>query len=154
MISSVSSVSFRGEADNKDLNALISQPGKYSSSNAATQQATEGDKVDLSTSSGDKKKSNTGAIIGGVIGALALAWIGLGLAVGKGKLSKIEAPDGIGQKAKNFFHTIGKSAVDAYDATLGKWFGKKAGEAAEDAAKAGSEAASGAADAGEAAAKS
>lgn len=153
MISSVSSVSFRGEADNKDLNSLISQPGKYAASPAGAQQAPEGDKVDLSTPQ-NKEKSNTGAIIGGVIGALALAWIGLGFAVGKGKLSKVEAPDGIGQKAKNFFHTIGKSAVDAYDATLGKWFGKKAGEAAEDAAKAGSEAASGAADAGEAAAKS
>lgn len=143
MISSVSSVSFRGEADNKDLNALISQPGKYSASPAGAQQAPEGDKVDLSTTQ-KKEKSHTGAIIGGIIGALALAWIGLGIAVGKGKLSKIEAPEGIGQKAKNFFHTIGKSAVDAYDATLGKWFGKKAGEVAEDATKAGSETASGA----------
>ena len=70
MISPVSSVNFRGETSNKDMNALINQPGKFSNTAPAVSQP--GDRTELST----KEKSNTGAIIGGIIGALALTWIG------------------------------------------------------------------------------
>lgn len=126
MISAISSVSFRGEADNKDLNALINQPGKYSNSAPAAQQAPVGDRADLSTKETKKEKSNTGAIIGGVLAALALTWVGLGIAVGrKGSTwTKIDEPAGFADKAKNFFYAIGNSAKKAYDSTLGKWFGK------------------------------
>ena len=124
MISSISNVNFRGEAD---FNSLINSPGKYSTNAAAPQQNVEPDKVELSTTQKPKKeKNNTGLIIGGVLGALALTWIGLGIAVGrKGSTwTKIENPDGMMQKAKNFFYDIGESAKKAYDNTLGKWFGK------------------------------
>lgn len=141
MISAVSGVNFRGEKT--DFNSLINQPGKYAAGAPASQPAQpEGDKADLSSSIPAEEKSNTGKVIGGIIGALALAWIGLGIAVGhKGsKWQKIDAPEGLGQKAKNFFYTIGESAKKAYDSTLGKWFGKKADDAANAAEEASTEA--------------
>ncbi len=139
MISAVSSVSFRGEAGaQKDLNSLINDPGKFSSAAPAqttAQQQPKADEAVFSTKD-EKGKNNTAKIIAGVVGALALVWIGLGYAVGhKGsQWTKIEAPEGITQKCKNFFYAIGESAVKTYDNTLGKWFGKKAGDAAEAAA--------------------
>lgn len=136
MISAISNVSFKGDAPatgavGQNYNDLISSPGKYSA-NAQEQKAPQGDQVDLSTK---KEKSNkTGIIIGSVIGALALAWIGLGIAVGKGKLVKSEGADlKFTEKAKNVFFAIGDSAKKAYDNTLGKWFGKKAAETTADA---------------------
>lgn len=140
MISAVSSVSFRGETGaQKDLNSLISDPGKFSSAapaQTAAQQQPKADEAILSNKP-EKEKNNTGKIIAGVISALALVWIGLGYAVGRkgSQWTKIEAPEGITQKCKNFFYAIGESAVKTYDNTLGKWFGKKAGEAAEEAAE-------------------
>ena len=137
MISAVSGVNFRGEKT--DFNSLINQPGKYAAGAPASQPAQpEGDKAELSTSVPKEEKSNTGKVIGGIIGALALVWIGLGIAVGhKGsKWTKLDAPEGLAQNAKNFFYNIGKSASDAYDSTLGKWFGKKADDAANTAEEA------------------
>ena len=133
MISAISSVSFRGETDNKDLNALINQPGKYSNSAQAAPLAPEADRADLSTKA-SKEKSNTGKVIGGTLAALALAWIGLGIAVGRkgSNWTKIDEPAGFADNAKNFFFAIGNSAKKAYDSTLGKWFGK-AEKAADDA---------------------
>ena len=137
MISAVSGVNFRGEKT--DFNSLINQPGKYAAGAPASQPAQpEGDKAELSTSVPKEEKSNTGKIIGGIIGALALVWIGLGIAVGRKALTHVDAPEGFAQKAKNFFYTIGESAKKAYDSTLGKWFGKKADEvvdAGEEAVK-------------------
>lgn len=131
MISAVSGVNFRGNTEKTDFNNLINQPGKYAAGAPAQQQAQpEGDKADLSTRVPEEEKSNTGKVIGGIIGALALVWIGLGIAVGRKALTHVNAPEGFAQKAKNFFYTIGKSASDAYDKTLGKWFGKKAEDAA------------------------
>ncbi len=141
MISAVSSVSFRGEGGSqvsKDLNALINEPGKFSSAAAPAaaqaQQQPQSDIADLSVKP-EKEKNNTGKIIGGVIGALALVWIALGYAVGRkgSQWTKIDAPEGITQKAKNFFYAIGESAVKTYDNTLGKWFGKKADDASKGA---------------------
>lgn len=138
MISAISSVSFRGETDNKDLNALINSPGKYSNSAQAAQQAPAGDRADLSTKEFKKEKSNTGLIIGSVLGALALAWIGLGIAVGRkgSNWTKIDEPAGFADNAKNFFFAIGNSAKKAYDSTLGKWFSKKADDVADATSKA------------------
>ena len=139
MIYAVSSVSFRGDVGaKKDLNSLINDPGKFSASapaQAAPQQP-KSDEAAFSTKP-EKEKNNTGKIIAGVVAALALVWIGLGYAVGRkgSQWTKIENPEGITQKCKNFFYDIGESAVKAYDNTLGKWFGKKAGEPAEGAAE-------------------
>ena len=133
MISAVSGVNFRGNTEKTDFNNLINQPGKYAAGASASQpaQPESSDKADLSTSAPEKEKNNTGKVIGGIIGALALVWIGLGIAVGRKALTHVDAPEGFAQNAKNFFYTIGKSASDAYDKTLGKWFGKKADDAAE-----------------------
>jgi len=145
MINAVSGVSFKGEGD-KDLNALINSPGKFSAAPAATM-APAADKVDLSTSNGKKEKNNTAAVVGGTLAALAAVWVGLGIAVGKGKLADWKLAEGVqdagwGAKAKNLVYKIGESAKKAYDSTLGKWFGKKADDAAkasDDASKAGGE---------------
>ena len=131
MISAISSVSFRGETDNKDLNALINQPGKYSNSAQAAPLAPEADRADLSTKA-SKEKSNTGKVIGGTLAALALAWIGIAVGRKGSNWTKIDEPAGFADNAKNFFFAIGNSAKKAYDSTLGKWFGK-AEKAADDA---------------------
>lgn len=56
MISAISNVSFRGETQPADFNALISSPGKYSQNAAPQSSAAKGDEVDLSTN--EEKKSN------------------------------------------------------------------------------------------------
>lgn len=148
MINAVSSVSFKGEAD-KDMSSLINSPGKFSAAPAATV-APEADKVDFSTTK-KKDKNNTAAVVGGTLATLAALWIGLGVAVSKGKLDNwklAQGQEGWGAKAKDLVYKFGESAQKAYDATLGKWFGKKAektaeaaGEAAETVEKAAGEAA-------------
>ena len=137
MISSVSSVNFRGD---KDLNALINEPGKFSNTAGAAQPQTAPaeDKVDLSTKGEAKEKKHTGAIIGGIVAGLFLLWAGLGLAVGKGKMESwklAEGAEGWGAKLKDYVYKFGESAKKSYDATLGKWFGKKAAEATEEGSK-------------------
>lgn len=130
MISSVSSVSFRGD---KDVKSLINEPGKFSNAVAANpqpavQKQPEADKADLSTKTENKEENkNKAAIIGGIIGALFVIWAGLGLAVGKGKMAdwNVEKAEGFGQKAKKIVFQIGESAKKSYDATLGKLFKSK-----------------------------
>ena len=139
MISSVSSVSFRGD---KDLGNLINDPGKFSNAapaQAPAQSAPEGDKVDLSTAAAeDGEKKHTGAIIGGIVAGLFLLWAGLGVAVGKGKMKSWQLAEGVegagwGAKLKDYVYKFCESAKKSYDATLGKWFAKKAEKAAENA---------------------
>jgi len=144
MIGPVSGVSFKGE-ESKDMSSLINSPGKFSTAASAASQAPTADKVELSTTS-KKEKSNTAAKIGGTLAALAAVWVGLGIAVGKGKLADWKLPAdaadaGWGAKAKDLVYKVGESAKKAYDATLGKWFGKKAADAADEASEAGSKAA-------------
>ena len=103
MINSVSGISFRGEAV---LNAadLINSPGKYTTSEV---------KKDLPSDSyepQEKKKSHKGAAIATIIGLLTAAYVALGFAVNKGAIKKIDNPEGIIQKAKNFFYSIGENA--------------------------------------------
>lgn len=136
MIGPVSGVSFKGE-ESKDMSSLINSPGKFSTAASAASQAPAADKVELSTTS-KKEKSNTAAKIGGTLAALAAVWVGLGIAVGKGKLADWKLPAdaadaGWGAKAKDLVYKVGESAKKAYDATLGKWFGKKAADAAGEA---------------------
>ncbi len=114
MISSVSGISFRGEAPASTAD-LINSPGKYS---------IPGVKVDAHgdsfASKTEKKKSNTGAVIGTIVALLAAAYIGLGVAVNKGKFKKIDNPEGIMQKTKNFFHKIGESADNLWKRVRGQ----------------------------------
>lgn len=130
MISPVSSVSF---GNNKDLKAIINEPGKYSSATVAqaqpqAQAAPAADTMEYSENAdidaGEKK--HTGAIIGGIVAGLFLIWAGLGLAVGKGKLDKWAdlADDGLVNKGKKLLYKIGESAKKAYDGTIGKLFKK------------------------------
>ena len=127
---------FGSNMADKDVMDMLAAPGVGAAAPAAAQaqQQPQSDIADLSVKP-EKEKNNTGKIIGGVIGALALVWIALGYAVGRkgSQWTKIDAPEGITQKAKNFFYAIGESAVKTYDSTLGKWFGKKAEKAAEEA---------------------
>ncbi len=116
MISSVSGVSFRGDAST-NISDLINSPGKYTT--AAAAQEVPADSF-VSEGKAEKKKSHTGAIIGTIVGLLAAAYIGLGIAVHKGKLSEIPEPAGFMDKTKNFFHKIGKSADDLWLKVRGK----------------------------------
>ena len=115
------------------MGGLINQPWGDTISVQVAPLAPEADRADLSTKA-SKEKSNTGKVIGGTLAALALAWIGLGIAVGRkgSNWTKIDEPAGFADNAKNFFFAIGNSAKKAYDSTLGKWFGK-AEKAADDA---------------------
>lgn len=119
MISSVSNINFRGNeaiAPNQDL---INAPGKFSAPVASEpdtfEKAEEG-----------HKKSKAPAVIGGLIGAAALIYAGLGLAVGKGKLTKATG-EGFVAKIQNFFHSIGKNAENMYN----KVFNREAAKAAD-----------------------
>ncbi len=106
MISSVSNVNFRGETA-VSAQDLINSPGKYS---VAPQAKTDVPEDSFEKSEGKKNKSNTGAIIGTAAALLAVAYATLGVMVHKGKLEKIEAPEGFMQKVKNFFYNVGESA--------------------------------------------
>lgn len=124
MISSVSNVNFRGDAAPVNAQDLINSPGKY------TTQATKADAPADSFEKKDgaegaeKKKSNLPAIIGSIAGLLALTYIGLGIAVGKGKLTKAVAEEGkeLGfmGKVKNFFVDIGESGEKLWNKIRGK----------------------------------
>lgn len=117
MINSVSGISFRRDAA-VNASDLINSPGKFTLPAAPAEVPADS----FEKAEGQKKKSHTGAIIGTIVGLLAAAYIGLGIAVHKGGLTKIDNPEGIMQKAKNFFHSIGESA----DNLWGKIRGKKA----------------------------
>lgn len=108
MISSVSNVNFKGDASPVNSQDLINSPGKF------TNQAPAADvKPDTFEKEGaEKKKSNTGAIIGSIVGLLAVAYIALSAAVHKGSLNKVELPAEelkFKDKVQNFFHSIGES---------------------------------------------
>ena len=125
MINSVSGVSFRGDVAPAGGQDLISAPSKYSAAQAP-------DSFEKSDAVSDKKKRNTALkIAGAVVGLAALTYAALGLAVGKGKLTKAVAEAGqeVGfmGKVKNFFVSIGENAVSMWN----KVFGKNAEKAAE-----------------------
>lgn len=135
MINSVSGVSFRGEVDTQ---ALLNQPGKYT-----TQAPIPETEVDtFNDKPAGQKKSHIGAVIGTVVGLLAATYIGLGIAVGKGKLNKAVAAEGgnltFMQKTKNFFVSVGENAKKCWDTVCG-WFGKGK-KAVEEGAEGGSRA--------------
>lgn len=125
MINSVSGVSFRGDVAPAGSQDLINAPSKFSAAQAP-------DSFEKSDVAPDKKKKNTALkLAGGIVGLAALTYAALGLAVGKGKLTKAVAEAGqeVGfmGKVKNFFVSIGENAVSMWN----KVFGKNAEKAAE-----------------------
>ncbi len=109
MINSVSGISFRGEA--APANDILNAPSKFSNP-APTAEAP----VDSFEKAGEKKKSKAPAIIGGLIGAVAIAAIALGFLTGKGKLTKVVAEEGKNltflNKAQNFICDMGEKVAN------------------------------------------
>jgi len=120
MVSSVSNINFRGEAAPVNVQDLINSQGKFSS-------IPESKADSFEKSGSEDKKSHTGAVIGTTLALLAAAYVGLGLAVGKGKLKPVEGESlKFMEKVQNFFHRIGQSGVDLWS----KVGGNKAAKAA------------------------
>lgn len=119
MLSSVSNISFRGDAGNHQ--DLISSPGKFSN-----KPAPYSPKADSFEDSQKENKHTAAKVIGSLAGLAALTWIGLGIAVGrKGSAwKKIPAAEGqnlkFTDKVKNFFFAIGESANNAYKKVFNK----------------------------------
>lgn len=132
MINSVPSVSFRGEAVNTQ--DLFNDPGKYATAKMPEAQADSFEKQEKSTG----KKAAIGALA--TLGVALATVIGLGIAVKKGHLEKVEINEAEGffkkllQKGQNLAHAVGEYAVKAWDATGGKLFSRGA-EAAEEVAE-------------------
>ena len=125
MISSVSNINFRGDAAPVNHQDLINSPGKFTTTQPpkADAPADSFEKKD-GAEGAEKKKSKAPVIIGSIAGLLALAYIGLGIAVGKGKLTKAVAEEGkeLGfmGKVKNFFVSIGENAENLWNRIRGK----------------------------------
>lgn len=109
MINSVSGISFKGDV--APANDLINAPSKFS--NPAPQADAPADSFEKA---GEKKKSKAPAIIGGLVGAIALAAVALGFATGRGKLTKVIAQEGkeltLLNKAQNFLCDIGEKVAN------------------------------------------
>lgn len=122
MISSVSNVNFRGDAAPVNAQDLINSPGKYTTQ--APKAEAPADSFEKEGADAEKKKSKAPAIISTVVGLLAAAYVGLSVAVGKGKLTKAIAEEGkeLGfmGKVKNFFVDIGESGEKLWNKIRGK----------------------------------
>ena len=123
MINSVSGVNFRGDvAPAQNSQDLINAPGQFATPVADVPADS------FEKEGAEKKKSKAPAIIGTIVGLAALAYAGLGLAVGKGKLNKVVAQEGkelkLTDKAINVLHDIGENAKGVWDSIASK-FGKK-----------------------------
>lgn len=123
MISSVSSVHFGNNAQ-----SLINDPGKFSQLPAAKVDAPADEFVPKN------KKSSKGGLATLAIVALA-AFAGLGVAVKKGKLAKVENAEKFMDKIKNIGASIGGAAEKCWNKITGL-FSKKADKVAEAAEKA------------------
>lgn len=142
MINSVSGVNFRGDvAPAQNSQDLINAPGQFATPVADVPADS------FEKEGAEKKKSKAPAIIGTIVGLAALAYAGLGLAVGKGKLNKVVAQEGkelkLTDKAINVLHDIGENAKGVWDSIASK-FGKKGAAAETKAADGAKKAAEGA----------
>ena len=139
MLSAVSGVSFKGDvAPAQNTQDLINAPSQFAGPIADVP-------ADSFEKAGEeKKKSKAPAILGGLVALAAAAYIGLGVAVGKGKLNKVVAAEGAElkfmKKAQNWAHTVGENANNVWKSITG-WFGKKGSEVAENTAGTGNTAA-------------
>lgn len=126
MIDAVSNVNFRGEAAN--VQDLINAPGKFSSQ--APLPAAAADSFERADSEEKKSGNGLAIAIGAAVAALA-AFAGLGYAVRKGHLEKVDVNnvEGFFNKAwariKNAGAYVGEKANSCYDTVAG-WFGKEA----------------------------
>lgn len=113
MLSSVSSVNFRGEAVNTQ--DLLGAPGKFSAN-----QPKPVSKPDTFQAEEKEEKHSTAKTIGAIAAVALAAWAGLGIAVGRKGSSwkKIVPVEGeklkFSEKVKNIFFDIGESANNAY----------------------------------------
>lgn len=125
MLNSVSGVSFKGDVTPaQNTQDLISAPSQFSASLADAP-------VDSFEKVGEeKKRSKAPVVIGGLLALAAATYIGLGIAVGKGKLKKVEGTDlKFMEKAQNWAHAVGDNAKSVWNKVTG-WFGKKGAEEA------------------------
>ena len=117
MLNSVSGVSFKGDiTPNPNVQDLINSPGQYASL------AAEAPADSFEKAGAEKEhKSKAPAIIATIVGLAAAAYVGLGIAVGKGKLTKVEGADlKFTEKVQNFFHSIGENASNMWKKVRGK----------------------------------
>ncbi len=124
MISSVSNVNFRGDAAPVNHQDLINSPGKFTTQAPKADAPADSFEKKEGAENAEKKKSKTPAIIGSVLALLAAAYVGLSVAVGKGKIVEKAAAEGaelkFGEKVNNFFYKIGKSGEDLWNKVRGK----------------------------------
>ncbi len=124
MINSVSNLSFRGDVANTQ--DLISSPGQFASPAQVGQMPSDSFEMEGS----EKKKSGAKGLLGTLAVALG-AFAGLGYAVKKGHLEKVDinSADGFLKKlwpqTKNLACTVGEYAVKVWDSTIGKLVSKK-----------------------------
>ena len=142
MISAVSGISFKGETVNAQ--DLINSPGQFATIPQAEVPADSFEKAGE-----EEKKKNTGlkVAIGTALVALA-AFIGLGVAVHKGKLEHVDIPaEGFFAKTKAHIKNAGAKVGEWADSCYNwatKLFGREGAKDAKkgaDAAQAGTEAA-------------
>lgn len=119
MLNSVSGVSFKGDTTAANVQDLINSSGLYANSVA------EMPPDSFERFGGEKeKKSKAPAIIASIVALTAAAYVGLGLAVGKGKLNKVVPKDGAElkfmEKAKNFLYDVGENAKGLWNKIRGK----------------------------------
>ena len=131
MLNPVSGVSFRGDvAPTQNTQDLISAPSQFAGPVA------DAPADSFEKAGEEKKKSKAPAIIGGLVALAAAAYIGLGVAVGKGKLPKIEGTElKFMEKAQNLANSVGENAGKVWKSITGL-FSKNAAKVADDATNA------------------
>lgn len=125
MISSVSNVNFRGDAAPVNHQDLINSPGKFTTQAPKADAPADSFEKKDGADNAETKKSKAPAIIGSVAALLLAAYVGLSVAVGKGKLVEKQVAEGaeklkFGEKVNNFFYKIGKSGEELWNKIRGK----------------------------------
>ncbi len=134
MISSVSSINFKGETVAPNAQDLINSPGKYAATEAPKAE-TQADSFEKGAEQeeGKAKKSKAGAVIGSLVGLLALAYVGLSVAVAKNKLANADVAEGATKtfmnKAQDFFYSVGKSGKELWEKIASKFKGTNPSDA-------------------------
>lgn len=121
MISSVSNVNFRGDAAPVNHQDLINSPGKFTTQTPKADAPADSFEKKDGAEKAEKSKSKAPAIIGTIAGLLLAAYVGLSIAVGKGKIVERKGAElKFGDKVNNFFHKIGKSGEELWNKIRGK----------------------------------
>ena len=125
MISSVSNVNFRGDVAPVNHQDLINSPGKFTTQAPKADAPADSFEKKDGADNAETKKSKAPAIIGSVAALLLAAYVGLSVAVGKGKIVEKQVAEGaeklkFGEKVNNFFYKIGKSGENLWNKIRGK----------------------------------